>query len=65
MELHSDTIHDIRNGIASIKAYVQILKRRVEKNDLTESSQYLTKIDEKADLLTSLLQENRQPLSKK
>lgn len=58
MEMTSDTIHDIRNVIASIKAYVQIVKRRVEKNDMSESRDYLAKIDEKADQLTSMLQAN-------
>lgn len=55
MELTSELLHDIRNTIASIKAYVQIVKRRVEKNNLTEESGYLTKIDEKADELITLI----------
>lgn len=63
MEMTSDTIHDIRNVVASIKAYVQILKRRIEKNNLAESSEYLMKIDEKADILTSMLHSNATPPS--
>ena len=58
MEMTSETIHDIRNVVASIKAYVQILKRRVEKNEIAESLEYLSKIDEKSDILTSMLQAN-------
>jgi len=55
MELTNETLHDIRNMIASIKAYVQIIKRRVEKNNMKEEIGYLTAIDEKADHLISLI----------
>lgn len=55
MEMTNDTIHDLRNVIASIKAYVQILKMKIEKNTTSENLDYLTKIDEKADVLTSMV----------
>lgn len=55
MELTNETLHDIRNIIASIKAYVQIMKRRAEKNGMKEELGYLTTMDEKADQLIELI----------
>jgi signal transduction histidine kinase len=55
MEMSSELVHDIRNTIASIKAYIQIVRRRAEKKDMVEELEYLIKIDEKTDELITLI----------
>jgi K+-sensing histidine kinase KdpD len=63
MEITSEMLHDIRNAVASIKAYVQIIKRRTEKNNMVEETEYLAKIDEKADQLITFI--NNPPTNSK
>lgn len=55
MKITSELVHDIRNTVASMKAYIQIIKRRAEKNGLKEETDYLTKLDEKANKLIELI----------
>ncbi len=47
--------HELRTPLASIKAYTHILTRLAQKKSATDPIQYLSKIDEKADILAKII----------
>lgn len=54
-EFISMASHELKNPVASIKAYTQLLLRRVEKKGDTDLMEYMQRIDDRVDNLTTLI----------
>lgn len=47
--------HELKSPLASVKALVALMRRRSGKSEITQTTEYLDKIEEKVDILTRLI----------